>query len=117
MDEITIYQKPTCSKCRETMEILRAKGIDFNSINYFIDPIPKGTIKTLLEKLKLHPLDLFRKKEPKFKELGLHEGEFSEEQLIDILTEYPELIERPIVVKGDRAVVARPPERVHELFA
>lgn len=116
MDSITIYQKPTCSKCRETMELLHTRGVEFSAINYFIDPIPADILRDLIAKLGISPIDLFRKKEAKFKELEIGTKNYSNEELIDILAKYPELIERPIVVRGNKAVLGRPPENVLKLF-
>ena len=116
METITIYQKPSCSKCRETIKLLETKGVPFQAINYFFEPIDRETLRVLLGKLGIRPIELFRKKEPRFRELGIAEKELSDEALIDILAENPELIERPIVVRGERAVLGRPPERILELF-
>jgi arsenate reductase len=116
MHDVTIYQKPSCSTCRKTMEMLRDQGVDFDAINYFIDPINKATLKDLLLKLKIPALGLFRTKEPAFKELKISERDHSEDELLDILAEHPELIERPIVVRGDSAVLGRPPENILTLF-
>ncbi|HEY3875864.1 MAG TPA: arsenate reductase (glutaredoxin) [Candidatus Kapabacteria bacterium] len=116
MDQITIYQKPTCSKCRETMELLRSRGVSFDAINYFIDPIPADILRELIEKLGIRPIELFRKKEDKFKDLKIGTSNYSDEELIEILAKYPELIERPIVVRGTKAVLGRPPENVLTLF-
>src|SRR5947208_1481406 len=98
MDAITIYQKPTCSKCRETMKLLESKGVDLNVINYFVDPIPAATVRDLIGKLGIKPIDLFRKKEERFKELEIASKNYSDDELIEILAANPELIERPIVV-------------------
>ncbi len=116
MSDITIYQKPTCSKCRETMELLRSKGVDFDSINYFIDPIDRATLTELLHKLSIPAIGLFRTKEPLFRELRIRERSLSDSELIDVLVQHPELIERPIVVRGEKAVLGRPPENVLKLF-
>ena len=116
MDPITIYQKPTCSKCRETMELLHDRGVDFSAVNYFIEPIPADILRELIAKLGIAPIELFRKKEEKFKELKIGTKNYSDDELIDILAKYPELIERPIVVRGDKAVLGRPPENVLKLF-
>jgi arsenate reductase len=116
MDTITIYQKPTCSKCRETMKLLESKGVDLNVVNYFIDPIPYAQLKYLIRMMAIKPIELFRTKEEKFKELGIAEKNYSDDELIDILARNPELIQRPIVVRGEKAVLARPAEKVLELF-
>jgi len=116
MDKITIYQKPTCSKCRETLKLLEAKGVAFDSINYFIDPIPAATLRALLKKLDIPARDLLRKKEETYKTLGLNNPDLSEDEIIAAMVEHPELIERPIVVRGEKAVLGRPPENINDLF-
>lgn len=73
-------------------------------------------MKALIKKLGVSPREVFRKKEPLYKEIGIDKREISDKDLIRILVENPELIERPIVVKGKRAIIARPPERINELF-
>jgi arsenate reductase (glutaredoxin) len=98
------------------MELLRSKGVDFDSINYFIDPIDKATLTDLLRKLSIPAIGLFRTKEPLFRELKIRERALSDPELVDILAEHPELIERPIVVRGEKAVLGRPPENVLKLF-
>jgi len=114
--DVTIYQKPTCSTCRETMKLLEAQGIDLDVINYFIDPIPVPRLKELIAMMGIKPIELFRTKEEKFKELNIASKNYSDEELIDILANNPELIQRPIVVRGKKAVLARPAEKVLELF-
>jgi arsenate reductase (glutaredoxin) len=98
------------------MKLLESKGVAFDAINYFIEPIDAPTLRTLVEKLGIKPIDLFRKKEPRFKELDLDKKTLSDDDLIEILSANPELIERPIVVRGDKAVLGRPPENINELF-
>jgi arsenate reductase len=98
------------------MKLLESKGVDFNAINYYIDPIPEATLRELIKKLNIAPIDLFRQKEPRFKELGLDKKNLSDQELIKILAENPDLIERPIVVRGNKAVLGRPPENVLALF-
>lgn len=116
MAKLTIYQKPTCTTCRQTMTILKKSGIDFDAINYYIDPIPKKKLKELLGKMKLTPKDILRAKEPICKELNLAERNLSNEELIDLMVKYPDLIQRPIVEKGAKAILARPAERIRELL-
>jgi arsenate reductase len=98
------------------MKFLESQGADFTAINYFLDPIPEDTLRDLLIKLEIPVSDLFRKKEPRYKELGIDERKFTEEELIKILAENPDLIERPIVVRGNKAVLGRPPENILKLF-
>lgn len=116
IENIVIYQNPTCSKCRETIKILESHGVPFTSIDYILDPPSIDEMKTIIKKLGVSPRDIFRKKEPLYDDIGIENRDISDNDLIRILIENPELIERPIVIKGDRAVIARPPEKVSELF-
>ncbi len=114
--KLTIYQKPTCTTCRKVFKILKESGVDFDAVNYFIDPIGTTKLKKLLKKMKLAPRQVLRTKEQRYKQLGLGEKEVSDAKLIDLMAKYPELLQRPIVEKGARALLARPPERIRELF-
>jgi len=113
---ITIYQKPTCTTCRQTMMILKESGVDFEAINYYIDPIPKKKLKELLNKMKLSAKDILRTKEPIYKELKLAGRDLSDEELIDLMVSHPDLIQRPIVEKGTKAILARPAERIKTIL-
>jgi arsenate reductase len=116
MDKITIYQKPTCTTCRTVMKMLQASGVDFDAINYYIEPIPKGKLRDLLKKMGIKPRELLRSKEPVYKQLRLAERKLPDDQLIDLMVEHPDLIQRPIIEKGERAILARPPERLKEIL-
>ena len=98
------------------MKILEEAGVDFESVNYYIDPIPKSKIKELLKKMGLTARELLRTKEPVYKKLKLAEKNLSEDEIIDLMASYPDLLQRPIVEKGAKAVLARPPERVREIL-
>jgi len=98
------------------MKLLESRGVAFDAINYFIDPIPAETLRDLIHKLGIRPIDLFRKKEDRFRNLDIASKTLSDEELIQILADNPELIERPIVVRGEKAVLGRPPENVLQLF-
>jgi arsenate reductase (glutaredoxin) len=113
---ITIYQKPTCTTCRQTMAILKDAGVDFEAVNYYIDPIPKRKLMELLSKMKLAPRELMRTKEPIYKELQLAKKELSDDELLDLMSEHPDLIQRPIVERGSKAILARPAERISEIL-
>ena len=103
MDEaITIYQKPTCSKCRATLELLTKSGEEFKSVNYYEEPIS--------EDMTAH--EILRSDEPAARDLQ----SATDEELLKRMTENPNLIQRPIVVRGDRAILARPPEQVLQLL-
>lgn len=115
-DKITVYQKPTCSKCRETMGILKERGVEFEAINYYETPVTREELIGLLDKLGISPRQLLRKGEEVFRALHLNENQISDEGLIDLMVQYPDLMQRPIVVRGDKAVLARPAENVCELL-
>lgn len=116
-DKITVYQKTTCSKCIGTLGILDERGIDYETVNYYEHPLTANEFRELLRKLHLSARDVLRDKEAVAKELKLAERDLSEDELIDIMVANPDLIQRPIVVKGDRAVLARPPEAVEALLS
>jgi arsenate reductase len=114
--KITMYQKPTCTTCRSAMTILKEAGVDFDAINYYINPIPKKKLKELLKKMGMSPRELLRTKEPVYAELSLAHRELSDDELIDLMVKYPDLIQRPIVEKGKKAILARPAERIREIL-
>ena len=97
-------------------KLLRESGIPYENINYYIEPLSKKKLTELLRKMNLKPRDLLRKGEPVYKELGLAEDKFSDSELIALMSEHPDLIQRPIVERGDRAVLGRPTENVRELL-
>ena len=98
------------------MTIVKDAGVDFDAINYYIDPIPKKKLKELLSKMKLSARELLRTKEPIYKELKLAEKELSEDDLIDLMVKHPDLIQRPIAEKGSKAILARPADRIKEIL-
>jgi arsenate reductase len=115
-EKITVYQKPTCSKCRSTLKILRESNAEFESVNYYETPLACGELKGLIRKLGLAPRDIIRKDEQVYRDLGLARAEVSDDDLVDLMVKHPDLIQRPIVVKGNRAVLGRPPENVLDLI-
>lgn len=113
---VTIYHNPRCSKSRETLELLRDRGIEPSVIEYLKEPPDARTLKTLLKQLGIRASDLIRKKEKEFAELGLGKKVDDEDALVRAMVKHPILIERPIVVSGSKARLGRPPEKVLELF-
>jgi arsenate reductase len=97
-------------------KLLRESGIAYEKINYYIAPLSRKKLTELLRKMNLKPRDLLRKSEPVYKQLGLAEDKFSDAELIALMIEHPDLIQRPIVERGDRAVLGRPTENVKELL-
>jgi arsenate reductase len=116
LTDFTVYEKPTCSTCRELVQILEGHGIAFERIDYHVFPLPAERIRELLDMAGIRPRDALRTKEPIYAELGLDERDVTDGELIDLMAEHPQLLQRPIVVRGDRAVLARPASRVMELF-
>ena len=115
MPKITVYQKPTCTTCRQVYQALQDKKVDFSAVNYYIDPIPSRKLKELLKKMGLKAEELVRKKEPIYKELGLDKKTLSEDAWVNLMAKHPDLIQRPIVERGSKAVLARPAERLKEI--
>src|SRR6185436_15250080 len=97
MKKITVYQKPTCTTCRQVYAALKESGVDFDAVNYYTDPIPKTKLKELVKKLGIPARELFRTKEDIYKDLKLAGKEISDEQAIDLMVKHPDLIQRPIV--------------------
>ncbi|MCT4665474.1 MAG: arsenate reductase (glutaredoxin) [Flavobacteriales bacterium] len=110
-----IYHNPRCSKSRNTLAILEEKGADFSVVKYLDTPPSKKEIEDILKKLGIPAKDLVRKTEDIFKK-ELKGKEFSVEEWIDWMVKNPKLIERPIVVSGNKAVIGRPPENVLEIL-
>ena len=97
-------------------KLLRESGIAFEKVNYYTEPLSKEKLTELIRKMKIKPHDLLRTGEKIFKELGLGKGEFTDDKLIALMIEHPDLIQRPIVERGDRAVLGRPAENVKALL-
>jgi arsenate reductase len=116
MNKITVYEKPTCTTCRKVAKAFLEQGIDFNKVNYYIKPFTKSKLKSLLSKMKMKPSELLRKNDESYKELKTKIEKISEEEILNLMIENPDLVQRPIVEKGDKAILARPPERINEIL-
>ncbi|AMX02159.1 arsenate reductase (glutaredoxin) [Microbulbifer thermotolerans] len=112
----TIYHNPRCSKSRQTLQLLQDNGIEPEVVLYLETPPSKEALTNLLSMLGISARDLLRTGEDAYKALQLKDTSLSDEQLLDAMVAHPKLIQRPIVVKGDRAVLGRPPENVLELL-
>ena len=110
-----IYHNPRCTKSRETLKLIESNGSEVEIVEYLKQIPNSNELKDLLMKLNMHAKDLVRKTEEFFKK-ELKGKEFSEEEWIQIMIENPKLIERPIVVRGNKAIIGRPPENVKQLF-
>lgn len=112
---ITIYHNPRCSKSREGLQLLKLEDIPFTTVKYLSEPLSKEEITEIINKLGIKPIDLVRQKEDIW--IKNYKGKnMSDGKVIDALVQYPNLIERPIVVNGDKAVIARPAERIKEIL-
>ena len=113
---ITIYQKPTCTTCRQVYAALKESGVDFTAVDYYVDPIPRDKLLELLHKMRIAPRELLRTREAIYKTLKLGERELSDAEIVDLMVAHPDLIQRPIVEQGARAILARPPERLKDIL-
>ncbi|CAI1531564.1 TPA: arsenate reductase (glutaredoxin) [Serratia fonticola] len=117
MKNVTIYHNPRCSKSRETLALLEQHGVEPQVVLYLDTPPSVAELKKLLQELGFTSArELMRKKEDLYKELDLVDETLSEEQLLQAMVSNPKLIERPIVVKGGKARIGRPPEQVLEIL-
>jgi len=116
MTEIIIYHNPRCSKSRQTLQLLQDSNITPEIILYLESPPTKNDLKNLLKKLGISARELLRNSEHAYKEAGLSDASLTENQLLEAMIKEPKLIQRPIVVAGDNAVLGRPPENVLELI-
>lgn len=115
-DRITVYEKPTCSTCRQVDKILREFGAEYDKINYYVEPIGEAKLRELIKKMNVSPRELLRAKEGIYKDLGLASGSHSDDELIALMAKHPDLLQRPIVERGSKAVLARPAETIRELL-
>src|ERR671920_544308 len=104
-DKITVYEKPTSTTCREVDRLLRESGVDFERVNYFVEPVGEARLRELIKKMGVKPRELLRKNEAAYRELDLGGRELSDDGIIRLLVERPELLQRPIVERGARAVL------------
>ncbi|MAY41361.1 MULTISPECIES: arsenate reductase (glutaredoxin) [unclassified Neptuniibacter] len=116
MSEVIIYHNPRCSKSRQTLALLEEQGIQPDVRKYLDDAPSAEELKLVLSQLGLSARELLRKKEAEFKENGLDDLSLSDDQIIKVMTAVPKLIERPIVIKADKARIGRPPESVLEIL-
>jgi arsenate reductase (glutaredoxin) len=116
MPNMTIYLKPTCTTCRQAVQILKDSGQPFEAINYYENPFTKSKLKRLLKKAGLTARDVLRTKEDIYKSLGLAKKQVSEEDLLDLMIKHPDLVQRPIVEKGETAILARPADTIKHLL-
>jgi arsenate reductase (glutaredoxin) len=114
MHKIIIYEKPTCTTCKKVNKILEEKGVDINKVNYYIEPFTEQKLDSLLKKMNMTAGKLLRKREKTAKSIDVMNE--TERNIIKMMVQNPDLIGRPIIEMGDKAILARPPERLNELF-
>jgi len=112
MPGTVIYHNPRCSKSRQTLELLNERGIEAQVVEYLQTPPDAATLQGILDMLGIEPRQLMRSNEPEYRDLNLDDASLSREQLIAAMVSHPRLIQRPIVVRGDKAALGRPPEQV-----
>lgn len=112
---IVVYHNPRCRKSRETLEILETKKADYKVIKYLDEPLGEEKLSKILKILNIKPIELVRKNEKIWKE-NFAQLEFSDEELIGVMAKYPILIERPIVINGNKAVIGRPPQLILDII-
>ena len=114
MKKITVYEKPTCTTCRKVSKYLEEQGFEFEKINYYIKPFSKSLLKDLLKKMNMKPSELLRKKEKIYKVLNVKE--MTENEILDAMLKHNDLIQRPIIEYGEKAILARPSEIIKTIF-
>lgn len=116
MTDLTLYHNPRCSKSRSALQLLEERGLTAHVVRYLDTPLDAEQVRALLATLGLSARQLLRSGEDEYKALGLHDTQLTEAQLIAAMVSHPKLIERPILVAGNKAVIGRPPEKILEIL-
>jgi len=116
MKHCTVYHNPRCSKSRQTLALLEERGVDCEVVKYLETPLSLDVLESIVAALQIRPYDLLRRGESEFRALDIT-AKTADSVVIDAMLRYPILIERPIVVVGDKAAIGRPPESVLALFS
>ena len=116
MAKAFLFHNPRCSKSRQALNLLEKEKENFEVFMYLDEKLEKDFLKEIIQKLGMSPRDLLRTGESAYKENNLKDSNISEEEIINLMIEYPKLIERPIYVKGSKAIVGRPPENVLKII-
>ncbi|NWA29869.1 arsenate reductase (glutaredoxin) [Pseudomonas gingeri] len=116
MTDLTLYHNPRCSKSRGALELLQGRGLTPSVVLYLETPLDAAQLKELLGKLGIGSRQLLRTGEDEYKQLNLADTQLSETQLIAAIAAHPKLMERPILVAGDKAIIGRPPENLLEIL-
>jgi len=113
---VTIYHNPRCSKSRQTLQLLEQQSVSTDVVEYLKTPPDASTLDRLLDMLGLQPRELMRTKEKEYRESGADNEDLTRDQLIELMVQFPKLIERPIVVSNGKAAIGRPPESVLDIL-
>jgi arsenate reductase len=116
MSGLTVYEKRSCSKCRSLAALLGERGVGFERVDFHVEPLTQDELRVLVARTGRPAWELLRASEPAYEQLGLGRREVADDEAIALMAEHPALLQRPVVVRGDRAVLARPIERVLELL-
>jgi len=116
MTTLTIYHNPLCSKSRQTLELINNNKVEVEIVEYLKQPPTLTQLQNILSSLNLKAQDIMRKKEVEYKESGLGNASLTENEQLKLIIANPKVMERPIVVKGEKAIIGRPPENVLELL-
>lgn len=115
-DTWTLLHNPRCTKSRAALELLQSRGIEADVVRYLDTPLDADALRTLLRRLDISPRDLLRTGEDAYRELGLADAALDDDAIVEAMVRHPELIERPVLVRGERAVIGRPTERLLALL-
>lgn len=116
MSKVTMYHNPRCSKCRQTLELLKERGIEPDIVEYLDTPPDAETLNRILDQLGMEPRELMRTNEAEYKDNTLSDPSLTREQLIQAMLDHPKLIQRPIVLNEGKAALGRPPENVEGIL-
>ena len=116
MAKAFLFHNPRCSKSRQALNLLEQEKENFEVFMYLDEKLEKDFLKEIIQKLGICPRDLLRRGEPAYKENNLKDSNISDEEIINLMIEYPKLIERPIYIKGSKAIVGRPPENILKII-
>ena len=116
MEKLIIYQKPTCSTCRQVVKLAEASGKAYEAINYYERPFTKAKLNELLKKGGMKAKEILRTKEDLYKSKKEEILKMKEDEIVGLMIQHPDLIQRPLVEKGKKVILARPPETLHEVL-
>ena len=116
MSDVTIYHNPRCSKSRQTLELLEQNGVEATVVKYLETPPDAERLEQILNLLGLEPHGLIRTNESEYREQGMDNPDLTRQQLIELMVQYPKVIQRPIVIKDGKAAIGRPPETVLDIL-